>query len=192
MYSAFMDVKYIHDKLASAGIAFSAGITPDEFEQIQNIYGFAFPPDLREFLSLGIPDSKRWLNWRTDTEQKIRERMAWPLDSMCFDIEHSGFWLPEWGPKPARLQDAFEVARQALLKAPTLIPIYAHLYIPAEPHLPGNPIFSVWQTDIIYYGANLVDYLQNEFHPIFGRAAGNRLTGEPRRIEFWSMMTELD
>lgn len=35
--------------------------------------------------------------------------------------------------------------------------------IPAEPHLPGNPIFSVHQTDIIYYGIDLRDYLIHEF-----------------------------
>jgi hypothetical protein len=33
----------------------------------------------------------------------------------------------------------------------------------AEPCRPGNPVFSIVQTDIIYYGADLAHYLVNEF-----------------------------
>jgi hypothetical protein len=35
--------------------------------------------------------------------------------------------------------------------------------MPAEPYRSGNPVFSIMQTDIIYYGANLPHYLLNEF-----------------------------
>ena len=109
---------------------------------------------------------------------------------MCFDIEHNTFWLEEWGQKPDDLKAAFEVARHVFLQAPTLIPICSHRYIPATPHEAGNPVFSVYQTDIIYYGTDLLDYLQNEFKYYFGRKEYT-INGQPREIPFWSMLAEL-
>lgn len=53
--------------------------------------------------------------------------------------------------------------------------------MPDEPELPGNPVFSVHQTDIIQYGSDLADYLRNEFH-LPGQEEGPR---QPRSIRFW-------
>jgi hypothetical protein len=39
------------------GIAFESGLTAQELEAIEDRYGFRFPADLREFLSLGLPVS---------------------------------------------------------------------------------------------------------------------------------------
>lgn len=108
---------------------------------------------------------------------------------MCFDIEHNTFWLKEWGAKPASLDAAFEIARHAVARAPLLIPICGHRYIPANPPEAGNPVFSVYQTDIIYYGAELIDYLQNEYGFHFGRPH-HLITKSPRFIEFWTRVAE--
>jgi hypothetical protein len=52
---------------------------------------------------------------------------------------------------------------------------------PREPNEAGNPIFSVHQTDIIYYGNDLVDYFHDEFHvPLPDWAVRG-----PRSIRFW-------
>ena len=110
---------------------------------------------------------------------------------MEFDIEHNAFWMPEWGEKPENLAAAFEIARRAVSKAPFLIPICSHRYLPASPLERGNPIFSVHQTDIIYYGADLLDYLQNEFKFYFGRE-NMQFSKEPRWIDFWSRLEELN
>jgi hypothetical protein len=104
---------------------------------------------------------------------------------MCFDIEHNEFWLEEWGPKPSELAEAFAIAQVAVAEAPTLIPIFSHRYIPDEPSLIGNPVFSVYQTDIIYYGADLAHYLVNEFSG--GAAAWVEYPIRP--IEFWGALT---
>jgi hypothetical protein len=40
-------------------------------------------------------------------------------------------------------------------------------------------------TDIIYYGCNLFDYLENEFSYYFGRS-GYQLDNDIKPIEFWS------
>ncbi|WP_242913456.1 hypothetical protein [Brevundimonas pishanensis] len=57
----------------------------------------------------------------------------------------------------------------------------AHRYLPATPNVAGNPIFSVYGSDTIHYGANLADYFDRE---------ENRRDEQPwtelREIDFWS------
>lgn len=48
-------------------------------------------------------------------------------------------------------------------KVPKLIPIYGHRYIPIVNGLDNPPIFSVYQTDVIYYGIDLENYFRIEF-----------------------------
>jgi hypothetical protein len=99
--------------------------------------------------------------------------------------------LEEWGPKPSTNEAAFAVARMKIDEAPKLIPICGHRYIPAEPSLAGNPVLSVHQTDIIYYGADLGNYLENEFYYYF--ETPEYFLKEPiRRIEFWSHLVDLN
>jgi hypothetical protein len=175
--------------LVTARVQIAAGLTDEEFLRVERRFGFRFPPDLRSFLAIGLPDSGRWVDWRNADEKAIRERLNWPLEGICFDIEHNQFWLDEWGERPADLQEAFHVARRAVSEAPALIPICSHRYLPADPFEAGNPVFSVHQTDIIYYGADLMDYLQNEFSYYFGRAE-YAITKIPRRVRFWSRLAE--
>ncbi len=184
-----MDFEYCQARLTAAGVAFAPGLSPGEISGIEQVYGFHFPPDLSAFLMHALPVSKGWVDWRRAATNEIRDRLNWPFESMCFDIEHNAFWLDAWGPKPANNQSAFEVARNAVAGAPRLIPICSHRYLPDRPCEPGNPVFSVYQTDIIYYGANLFDYLCNEFHYHFGRPE-YAVTGEIRRIEFWSDLVD--
>ena len=90
--------------------------------------------------------------------------LATPCDGVMFDVEHNGFWLEEWGPRPESLDETLRMAGDLVDFAPQLIPIYMHRMMPAEPHLPGNPVLSVHQTDIIYYGFDLADYFRHEFN----------------------------
>ncbi|WP_197086969.1 hypothetical protein [Bradyrhizobium sp. LTSPM299] len=39
-----------------------------------------------------------------------------------------------------------------------------HRYLPEQPHESGNPVFLIFYTDAIYYGANLNDYFEREFN----------------------------
>lgn len=125
--------------------------------------------------------------WRHADEQTLRKRLEWPLEGMFFDIENNAFWLDQWGQKPEDLPAAFAIARRAYDQAPRLIPIASHRFIPATPHESGNPVFPVHQTDIIYYGVDLPDYLQNEFQYHFGRSTYT-ISGTPREILFWSAL----
>jgi hypothetical protein len=179
-----MDLAYCNERLAQAGVRFEEGLTGAEIAAVEKEFGFLFPPDLREFLSHALPVSVGWLDWRHEKRSEIKRRLEWPYEGICFDIQHNGFWLNSWGPKPATLLEAFAVARAAVDSAPRLIPIYSHRYLPDRPDEVGNPVLSVYQTDVIYYGANLLDYFCNQFPNQFGRTEF-AIDGPIRRIEFW-------
>src|SRR4029450_5611982 len=182
-----MDLAYCKDRLSDTGVLFEKGLTPQELASIERDYGFIFPCDLREFLAYALPVSSRWVDWRRASSSDIKARLDWPFQGMCFDIQHSAFWLDSWGEKPQALGQAFNVARAAINAAPRLIPVYSHRYMPDRPSSSGNPVFSVYQTDIIYYGADLFDYLCNEFCDQFGRAE-HKIGSNIRDIEFWSQL----
>lgn len=121
---------------------------------------------MKDFLSSALPLSNNFVNWRDTSKENIESiyaRIDWPLEGMLFDIEHNVFWYDSWGEKPDNLEEAFNICKEEFKKVPKLIPICSHRYIPSEPNEAGNPIFSVYQTDIIYYGENLASYLEIEF-----------------------------
>lgn len=184
-----MDLPYYREVLVRADVVFESGLSHAEVQELQGRYGFAFPPDLREFLMFALPISRGFLNWREASEEEIVSRLNWPYEGMCFDIEQNSFWLEEWGRQPRSLDESFAIAREAVKQAPGLIPINGHRYIPDRPNEEGNPIFSVYQTDIIYYGGDLADYLENEFSYYFGQRE-HRLKSEIKYIEFWSQFAE--
>lgn len=68
-----------------------------------------------------------------------------------------------------------------------MVPIFGHRYMAAAPAKAGAPVFSIWQTDVIYYGPNLTEYLRNEFG----------VDPQPRqdwriqaRVPFWAALVE--
>jgi hypothetical protein len=85
------------------------------------------------------------------------------LNGILFDIEHNDFWWNPWGARPTALETAIAVATQRFEDFPRLTPVYAHRYLLSSPLRPGNPVFSVHKTDIIYYGADLPRYFAAEF-----------------------------
>jgi hypothetical protein len=184
-----MDYNYYIKKIKERGELFESGLTESEFKSIESEFCFKFPPDLKEFLSVALPVSGDWVNWRDENRDRIKERINWPYEGICFDIENNLFWLDAWGKKPNSLQQCFEIAKCAINKAPKLIPVYSHRYIPESPPEKGNPIFSVYQTDIIYYGANLENYFKTEFWASFGEKDPGGV-GKIKRIEFWSELVE--
>jgi len=189
----------LHERLALCGIEVATGLSDAEVARIEETYAFRFPPDLRAFFQYALPVSKGWAEWRGN-EDALHERLSWPLEGVLFDIEFNNFWREDWGAHPSKLRPALAIAREQVAAAPTLIPIFGHRYIPAEPYLPGNPVISVHQSDIIYCGANLADYFNSEFYGNSAAWARNALTGAwtrgtgiwrsadtnpPRPVRFW-------
>ena len=97
-------------------------------------------------------------------------------------MERNGLWWAEWGERPPGSAERAEIAARVIADAPKLIPLCGHRFIPEEPHDRGNPVFSVYQSDIIYYGSNLQDYIENEFSVPHLHYIGPDI----RRIRFWS------
>jgi hypothetical protein len=151
--------------LRSLGIDLDSGLSELELVTVERTYGFEFSPDHREFLSLVQPLGKGWWNWRTDSAETLRERLEWPIDGVLFDVENNGFWPEEWGAIPADLTQARTVARSHIERWPKLVPLWGHRFMPAAPAGVGAPVFSVWQTDVIFYGDDLLDYVHHEFSP---------------------------
>lgn len=184
------------ERLEGVGFRFAQGLADAEFLEIEKYFGFKFPPDLRDFLKCGVPVSQenrapsfpRRDDWRAHIDYII-DRLQWPYEGMCFDIEHNVFWMPGWGARPESTAEACAIAKQHIEQSPTLIPIYGHRYIPDQPHEAGNPVFSVYQTDIIYYGDTLWEYLENEFL-IPKSQVPNYLGKNPKQIELWSDIAE--
>ncbi|MFJ4851467.1 MULTISPECIES: hypothetical protein [unclassified Streptomyces] len=42
--------------------------------------------------------------------------------------------------------------------------MYAHRFLPAGRGNHGHPVLSIWGTDIIYYGTDLAEYIDNGFN----------------------------
>ncbi|QDT79493.1 hypothetical protein Mal35_29570 [Gimesia maris] len=198
------EIRTAVDLLQSRGVRFEPGLTDQEVVQTETTFGFRFPPDLRAFLQTALPVrlnkpglSNSFPDWRAGNKDDLQTRLNWPWEGMVFDIEHNAFWLDEWGKKPDVLQAAIEMAHRYVTAAPTLIPVCSHRYIPATPAEAGNPVFSVHQTDIIYYGLNLWDYFEQEFaEHEEGWYAGERYAefteaqyfAAHRDIPFWSRL----
>lgn len=144
-------------------VAFAQGLTDREIACAEENYGIQFPPDLREFLQTALPIGFPFPDWRLQNDAKVRELLDAPSHGVLFDVERNNFWLPEWGPRPTEIEEAKALARKYLDEAPRLIPVYSHRMIPDWPNQSGNPVLSVHQTDIIYYGYDLNDYFRHEF-----------------------------
>ncbi len=174
-------------RVETAGrIDWGPGLSAEVLDAAERKWGFRFPPDLRFVLETMSSEADGFTHWGKTPDETIAERLAWPFEGFCFDIEHSDLWWPDWGPKPETLSERLEVFRPIYEAAPKLIPIFSHRYLPAEPLAAGNPVFSVYRSDIIYYGSNLRNYLENEFYGRWDIAPWPVGT----RIPFWSDWAE--
>ncbi len=185
--------KHIIQLLTDKGVHFDSGLTDDEVSKIETKFNFKFPPDLKLFLQTGLPTSDHFVNWRlaldsNEEADKIISRLDWPLEGMLFDIESNNFWANKWGSKPDKYADQASIAKKYFETYPRLIPIFSHRYISSRPNEIGNPIISVHQMDIIYYGNDLATYFANEFHFVLPESF--EIPKEPKMtIEFWSDYT---
>jgi hypothetical protein len=159
------------------------GLTPAETSAVQDFLGVQLPPDLISFLEAVLPIGPGFPNWRNLNTQELHDKITTPFHGIAFDIEHNDFWWPAWGTRPVDLRDAVAIAHERLANEPPLVPLFIHRYLPAEPLSPGNPVISVHQTDIIYYGLDLRRYIAHEFG---GLRYEDAVAGSMRRIRFWS------
>ena len=173
------------DVLHRAGAEFAPGLTDDEFEQLESTFNFRFAPDHREFLARALPIRDRWMDWRTDDMRSLQRSFDWPIEGIIFDVHENAFWPGAWGERPGDACSAEEVARRELASWPTLVPLYGHRYIAAATADGASPVFSAYQSDVILYGADLYEYVLNEF-----RRNQFEVNQPTTRIPFWSDLAE--
>ncbi|HET9170718.1 MAG TPA: hypothetical protein VFN97_14865 [Actinospica sp.] len=181
-------------RLAGRDCRIEPGLTEAEFDRIEARFGFEFAEDHRAFLAAGLPvgvpvedepgvfraPGDPWPNWRDGDPDVLRGRLDWPVEGVLFDVEHNVFWDRAWGERPAELGQALAIAERHLAEVPTLVPIYSHRYLPAGRGTFGHVVLSLYQTDIICYGADLDDYIEHEFDTSHEIAKNLRPT-----VEFW-------
>lgn len=164
------------------------GLSEEQSEQIERRWSLRFPPDYRLFLQvLHTVDRPRlgafyteespshlvpgkapsFYNWLAE-EEAVRGCFDWLVEGLQFDVEHNRLWLPGWGAKPPTLSAQKERVRALVGAAPRMIPITGHRYLLAEPCQSGNPVFSIYQSDIIIYGPDLRTYFLREFAWLLG------------------------
>ena len=155
----------------------TTGYSALELREAEKRFGLRFPPDLFELLRQRRP--VQGYDWLTD-QAAIERALLAPLEGILFDVEN-GLWRSDWGERPETAKARAEMVTEIVWSAPRLIPILGHRYLPETPDARGNPVFSVMQSDVIYYGRDLDDYFAREFNETVPP-----LTGEARYIPFWS------
>jgi hypothetical protein len=175
----------IGELLRKAGVDLDVGLSREELDAVERRFEFRFLPEHREFLRLHLPVGSGWPDWRSGDPSQLEESLMWPLDSALFDVRNKEFWPLTWGTRPVDETEAVAVARRHLEEMPKLVPVYGHRYLPAAPAPSPAPVFSVYQTDVIYYGKDLVDYIEHEFG-----TTKPWTPGPTARIPFWSDLAE--
>ena len=164
------------------GIIFSKGLDDNEINQIETLYSIKFPDILKQFLQEKLPISNGFYDWRDFSEKNIEtiteiiNRPKKALKGLWEEID----WSENWGDIPISEIDKKSAIINRIEKAPKIIPVYRHRYIPCIGSNP--PVLSICDTDIIYYGKNLIDYLNHEF---FNQKIDNVLENYDD-IPFWS------
>jgi hypothetical protein len=87
-------IQSVFQVLEAKGFAVAPGLDVDEHDAMRERFGVAFPDDLRAFLAVGDPldhEHGRFPDWRRGGDA-IRDRVAWPVESVCLDVEKNEFW----------------------------------------------------------------------------------------------------
>ena len=181
--------RFILKHLEAKGYFVAAGMTEEERGKVEEIYGFKFPQALADFYYCGVPCLSSaipfplWKDFNENNVRAIKKMIEDPINWLKEDVK-DGFWLKSWGKRPENEDEALEVFSRVVAKAPKLIPIYSHRYVPVIDGIDDPPVISTVGMDTIVYGGNLSEYLQNEF---FG---GKLSTVSAVSIPFWSEIIE--
>ena len=187
-----INVEKIRQILENKGIEIHNGLNDEEFEKIEKFYNIKFPKVLKILYKSFLPNLYNWRDFSEDNVQKIKKYLNMPIEGILCDIQYNSFWVDCFGEKTGDIEQNKAKAEEYLKNAkeeevPRLIPIYSHRYVPSFPDSIDVPVFSVMQTDIIYYGKNIENYFEHEF--------GNNYNPEQEsadlgviEIPFWSKL----
>ncbi|KAJ4891019.1 Uncharacterized protein Rs2_30767 [Raphanus sativus] len=150
-------------RIKNSGIKVQPGLSDAEFTRVEAEFGFAFPPDLRVILSSGLSVDAGFPDWRSPGARlHLRAMIDLPTAAVSLQVAKNSLWCKSWGLKPPDPEKALRVARNALKRAPLLIPVFDHCYIPCSPSLAGNPVFFIDETRIFCCGSDLSEFFRRE------------------------------
>ena len=168
------------------GTRWLGGLSEQEIVTIEQHYQVRFPPDYRLFLQMlhsvdrlrvgaryvtdktMIPiTAPSFYHWQRDTEA-IQAAYEWLVEGVFFAVQQHDLWLQCWGAKPSTAEAQEARVRELVNAAPKLIPVFEHRYLQAEPCKTGNPVLSIYQSDMIVYGVDLHDYFLTDFGKLTG------------------------
>jgi hypothetical protein len=157
------------------------GYSQAELEDIQDRWELSSPPDLIGLMRKDRPLRPGGFDSLNTSATDIKRMLDWPYEGFLFDVRENSLWWPEWGPRPKSQADEAKQLAEVFAKAPKLIPLDGHRYLPETPLERGSPVFSVYQSDVIHYGADLADWLIRE-------TSGWDIEAmrPPKEIPFWS------
>ena len=158
-----VSVPSFRELLKTARAELSRGLSDQEIEAVEERFGVEFNGDQRAFLGEVLPLGRNWPDWRSGDPDVIRAALDGPTSGVLFDVERNSFWPPSWGTRPVEMSDALALAAERLSSAVKLVPVWGHRYTPQRSTAGVYPVFSVVQTDVIYYGRDLRHYLGVEF-----------------------------
>ncbi|KAG2635428.1 uncharacterized protein LOC120660875 [Panicum virgatum] len=192
--------------LRAAGVAVLPGLNDAELARAEAEFGFAFPPDLRAVLALGVPSGPGFPDWRG--RAGLRAAFDLPAAAASLQTARGALWPRGWGRRPADPDRALRLARSAIRRAPLLVPLFDRCYLPCRPGLAGNPVFFVADDRVLCCGLDLLHFFTREssFQPTADHAVPSPLASPlsagastasctrrsldavqaPRWIEFWS------
>lgn len=138
-----------------AGTKWLPGISKAEIAQFEQVIGLKFPEIYRDYLAVMNGTDKPAKNifaGRKDLEPTYAPSFySYPRDLEV--IKNRISWIYE----------EFGVNEESVRtkNIPHIMPIYGHRFLVLD-NCPTNPVLSMWRTDVIIYGDDLVAYLAKE------------------------------
>jgi hypothetical protein len=185
-----------------SGTRWRGGMMDAEVTKAEERYGLTFPPDYRLFLqTLHTTDPERvryvdgtihaqfgrpFHDWQGD-RAPIDEALAWPLDGLLWSIEADDSWSSTCGDRPTTPEGRAARVRELAAGGPPLIPLMGHRYLVGEPLEAGNPVLSIYGSDVIVYAPTFGTWLVAELGQMVAsslRELAPRVAGDVPAIPF--------
>ena len=171
------------------GTKWNKGLCDEEIDRLETRFQVKFPSDYRQFLCalnspdrgciaygwnenppydlIQLEDEPSFFDWTSNIEE-VQSALDWPLKGALESLEKNNLWPEVWGNQPEYNEEKMKKLGEISKSAPPLVPITGHRYLLADTLSEGNPVLSVWGSDIIIYAPDLRSFLIAEFSSMLG------------------------
>lgn len=146
------------------GTGWLGGVSNLEIKKMERNFGFRFPNDVKILLSVtkGLNKKQKQVGY-IGTKEITKFVYSWHLIPQRIDdaIKFTKSWTS---------RGTYEIIKEENLIPTTtqesffLLPIYSHRFVVCDQNNPTlSIVLSIYDQDIVIYGKDLRDYLENEF-----------------------------